>query len=77
MITTASCTARADQLAAEVGDARSYDGHAASCDALDPCEGCKAKAAQVRKARRGDTPGAVPAPRKPSALSARLANVRG
>lgn len=68
--------AHADQLHAELRDARTYDGHAAECDALDPCESCKAKAAEVRKAQRGDTGPAVPAPRKPSDLQRRLAVAR-
>ncbi len=74
MIANASRTARADQLHAEVRDARSYDGHAASCDALDPCAGCKAKAREVRTARLfGEDVPQIPAPRKPSPLAARLA----
>lgn len=70
-------TAHADQLHAEVRDARSYDGHAAECDALDPCEGCKAKTRAVRIARLfGEDVPHIPAPRKPSALVSRLAAVR-
>ena len=72
---TTITTAQADQLHAAVRDARGWDGHASECDALDPCADCKAKTAAVRKARRsGDAP-EVPAPRKPSALVARLAAV--
>jgi hypothetical protein len=76
MNTITGRTAHADQLHAEVRDARSYDGHADECDALDPCASCKAKAREVRRALRA---GAVvaPAPRKPvSALAARLSGVR-
>lgn len=76
----ASRTAHADQLHAEVRDARSYDGHAATCDALDPCEGCKAKAREVRMAARFCRDAEVPAPRIPQPrkgdLLARLAMVR-
>lgn len=60
-------TAHADQLHAELRDAR-------CCDALEPCEPCREKAAEVRKARR-EVP-VIPAPRKPSALALRLAAVR-
>lgn len=74
MITTASRTAHADQLHAEVRDARSYDGHAASCDALDPCSACKAKTREVRVARLfGQEVPEIPAPRVPSPLVRRLA----
>jgi hypothetical protein len=41
--------ANADQLHAEVRDARGYDGHGGSCDALVPCDSCRAKSAEVRR----------------------------
>lgn len=57
-------TAHADQLHAEVRDARTYDGHATTCDALDPCEGCKAKTRVVRAARLfGEDVPRIPQPR--------------
>jgi hypothetical protein len=68
MNTITGRTAHADQLHAEVRDARSYDGHAAECDALDPCTGCKAKVREVRLARRSREE--AYGPRAPPALRA-------
>ena len=44
-MTTTARTAHADQMHAEVRDAR-------DCDALDPCASCQVKTATVRSARR-------------------------
>jgi hypothetical protein len=76
-------TARADQLHTHVRDARSYDGHAVTCDALDPCGTCVARTAEVRAARKGARvqaltvdPPALPQPRTGDDFRARLAAAR-
>ena len=61
-------TAHADQLHAEVRDAR-------DCDALDPCTSCRAKTAEVRAIRHAARVAAVAIPRPRTALAARLARV--
>lgn len=61
-----SHTAHADQLHAEVRDAR-------DCDALDPCQSCRSKTAEVRAIRRAAVLAKV-APK--TELAKRLAAVR-
>ncbi len=81
MTNTTTATAHADQLHAEVRDAR-------DCDAINPCANCRAKTTVVRAARHAERVAAgrinaapteaptVPAPRVPTMLSQRLAAAR-
>lgn len=63
-----AATAHADQLHAQIRDAR-------CCDPFDPCDTCRGKTAEVRAIRRGVVAASViPAPR--SALAVRLAAAR-
>lgn len=48
---TTARTAHADQLHATVRDARTNDGHAETCDALNPCQSCQGMTVEVRAAR--------------------------
>lgn len=63
---TTAATAHADQLAAIVRDAR-------DCDALAPCDSCRAKTAEVRAIRRAAVLAMV-APK--TELAKRLAAIR-
>lgn len=75
-MTVSGQIAHADQLHAELRATR-------DCDALEPCESCQAKAQTVRVVRRiervavamGAEPPRIPAPRQPSMLSQRLAQI--